>query len=250
MGWNFYRQFTSKDHRKFAQPFCCKCRADLREDWDDSMHCHECGASLEEPFAIYFGKKAKPYTRKRVIVGSILKILVFYVSFGFFYLFVFKMPAWNTDAFSNTTFIFPFVFFPIMMFFSTLITLRKGHGLPKVSHPYCSQCEYDLRVNWQQASHCPECGQDLSQSVSVYFGRSPARAGNQNFQKRSTAFALVMMIIILGMNLYNFLIQKTKPVPVVPAVPTGIPANSTPTPANPDTLQSEQPIKQTSNETP
>ena len=84
--WGLYRQITGKDHRKFAEPFCGKCRADLREGWNGFMYCHQCGQMLEEPFAVYFGKKSKPNTRKKVVLRTLLIILLFYVVFGAFHL--------------------------------------------------------------------------------------------------------------------------------------------------------------------
>lgn len=73
--WMLYAQYGGRFKRRLAYPFCGNCTADLRQGWDGTMHCHQCGASLEKPHAVYFGKKAKPYTRQRRIRDIVLGIL-------------------------------------------------------------------------------------------------------------------------------------------------------------------------------
>lgn len=86
ISYSLYRTVTGNDELKFSEPFCGKCRSDLRAGWDGSMHCHQCGQSLTEPFAVYFGKNKKPYTRW----GMVRKTLYIILVFALFY----AMPYW------------------------------------------------------------------------------------------------------------------------------------------------------------
>jgi predicted RNA-binding Zn-ribbon protein involved in translation (DUF1610 family) len=233
MAWSIYRQLKGKDHRRFAQPYCSQCRSNLREEWDDSMHCHQCGQSLENPFNVYFGKKSKPLTRKRIWLRTLLVIVLFLLYYALLHWFLFHDSGNKTWALSGPR-LMPWIVFPIAMILGTVINLRSGRNFPQISHPYCSECNYDLRVNWRDVKHCPECGQDLAKDDAVYFGRSPIRSQNKNFHKFAMAIALVFILFGLGVNLYDYLVKqfRAKPVavPVSPITPTPTTTTITATP--------------------
>lgn len=238
MAWSFYRQVKGKDVSRLAEPFCSKCRADLREGWDDSLHCHQCGQTLEEPFNIYFGKKAKPITPKKIVLRILSVIAIYYLVFGGWHLIVHLRTDGLTAIHFNMMQVMPFIVLPFATLLGAALTIRNGNGLPRVTHPYCSQCEYDLRVNWRDVTHCPECGQDLARHDAVYFGRSHIRTSPNNMQRIATIVAIVMFSTVLVLNLYQYVKRKFRPaVAPVPALvaPINTPANSTVTPSTPAT---------------
>lgn len=99
-----------------------------------------------------------------------------------------------------------------MLFYSLLIgpltaiaiiyTFRNGAGDPKICHPYCSRCSYDLRVNWKTAKHCPECGNDLSWDESVYFGKFPQNDHDKPMNTASTILIVVVVCVVLWLILF------------------------------------------------
>lgn len=122
-----------------------------------------------------------------------------------------------------------FVVVPAVIFISLFLNIRKGRGLPKISEPYCGKCCYDLRVNWNSAAHCPECGTDLQEPNAIFFGKPYGKQASKSFRMWLLIGSLGLLLFSVGANVLLVFKSTIKPAALAPK-PVGITA-----PINPAT---------------